>query len=93
LKKPSGKKAIADRAFDDQTIRALLESADEEEKVCVRLVKRRMKGAVLFLAYLRTKRGGNGAVPISLKVPTPFLFFPLGGSAPGLLGGIYRGYP
>ncbi|MFH1015929.1 MAG: hypothetical protein V1771_02910 [Chloroflexota bacterium] len=35
------KKAIADGAFDDATIRALLEFAEEEEKVSVRLLKRR----------------------------------------------------
>ena len=34
------KKAIADGAFDDATIRALLEFAEEEEKVSVRLLKR-----------------------------------------------------
>ena len=35
------KKAIADGAFDDATIRALLEFAEEEEKVSVRLRKKR----------------------------------------------------
>ena len=35
------KKAIADGAFDDATIKALLEFAEEEEKVSVRLVKKR----------------------------------------------------
>jgi hypothetical protein len=35
------KKAIAEGAFDDKTIRALLEFAEEEEKVNVRLVKKR----------------------------------------------------
>jgi hypothetical protein len=34
------KKAIADGAFDDATIRALLEFAEEEEKVQVRLRKK-----------------------------------------------------
>ena len=35
------KKAIADGAFDDKTISALLEFAEEEEKVSVRLLKKR----------------------------------------------------
>jgi hypothetical protein len=35
------KKAIADGAFDDKMIRALLEFAEEEEKVSVRLLKKR----------------------------------------------------
>ena len=35
------KKAIADEAFDDATIRALLEFAEEEEKVSMRLLKKR----------------------------------------------------
>jgi len=34
-------KAIADRASDDATIRALLELAEEEEKVSIRLLKKR----------------------------------------------------
>ena len=35
------KKPIADEGFDDKTIRALLEFAEEEEKVSVRLLKKR----------------------------------------------------
>ena len=35
------KKAIADGAFYDKTIRALLKFAEEEEKVSVRLLKKR----------------------------------------------------
>jgi hypothetical protein len=35
------KKALADGGFDDKTIRALLEFAEEEEKVSVRLLKKR----------------------------------------------------
>ena len=35
------RKPIADGAFGDKTIRGLLEFAEEEEKVSVRLVKKR----------------------------------------------------
>ena len=35
------KKAIADGAFDDKTIRSLLEFAEKEQKVSVRLLKKR----------------------------------------------------
>jgi hypothetical protein len=35
------KKALADGAFDDVTVRAVLEFAEEEEKVSMRLPKKR----------------------------------------------------
>ena len=40
------KKALSEGAFDDKTIRALLEFAEEEEKVSVRLLKKRGEGVM-----------------------------------------------
>lgn len=44
-----------------------MQFAEEKEKVSVHLLKKRIKGTVLFLAHLRTKRGGNTAVSIAFR--------------------------
>jgi hypothetical protein len=52
------RKAIADGVLDEATIRALLEFAEEEEKVSVRLLKKREEeeGWRVSLSYSRGSR-------------------------------------